>query len=194
VATEPKTRFATGGRGARERILTAAGELFYVNGVNGTGLAELAERAHVSKRTLYQHFPTKDVLIEASLRRFQDDRVLGNELALERADLPACERLLAIFTPPDPELPLRGCLYSNTAAEIADAGHPAREFIAEHKADFALRVAAIAAEAGAADPVALADQLAVLFDGAATRAAALGDTAPYAHARAAAEILIERSL
>src|SRR5687768_10416464 len=113
-----------GGRGARERILEAAAELFYGRGVNSTGLAELAETAHVSKRTLYQHFPTKDALIEACLRRFQDDQVLGNELMLQRTDLPARERLLALFTAPNGDRPLRGCLYSNTAVEIADTEHP----------------------------------------------------------------------
>jgi AcrR family transcriptional regulator len=194
MSTAAETQPRRGGRGARERILEAAAELFYGHGVNSTGLAELAETAHVSKRTLYQHFPTKDALIEACLRRFQDDQVLGNELMLQRTDLPARDRLLALFAPPNGELPLRGCLYSNTAVEIADPEHPVRAFVAAHKRDFAARAAVIAGEAGAADPGALGDQLAVLFDGASARAAALNDTVPYAHARAVAEILIAQAV
>lgn len=183
-----------GGRGARDRILTAAEELFYGQGVNSTGMAELAASAHVSKRTLYQHFATKDELIEACLRRFQDDEVLGNELALKRVDLAPVERLLLLFTPPSPEFPLRGCLYNNTAVEIADTTHPVREFVAAHKRRFAEQVVEIAREAGASDPEALAGQLSVLFDGASARAAVLSDTAPYAQARTAAEVLIERAV
>jgi len=194
MTTASRARHTQGGRGARERILEAAAELFYGHGVNATGLAELADAAHVSKRTLYQHFPTKDALVEACLRRFQDDQVLGNELALERTDLPAVERLLALFVPPNSDLPLRGCLFSNTAVEIADTDHPVRVFVAAHKRDFAARAAVIADEAGAADPRALAEQLAILFDGASARAAALNDVAPYAQARAAAATLITQAI
>lgn len=183
-----------GGRGARERILETAEELFYNQGVNATGIAELAATAHVSRRTLYQHFATKDELIEACLRRFQDDEVLGNELALKRTDLAPVERLLALFIPPAPGFPLRGCLFSNTAVEIADSTHPVREFVADHKQRFEQQIVDIAREAGASDPEALAGQLSVLFDGASVRAAVLGRTDPYAQARAAAEILIEQAI
>ncbi|MGN9789411.1 TetR/AcrR family transcriptional regulator [Nonomuraea sp. ZG12] len=189
---EAKVR--AGGRGARERILAAAEELFYGQGVNATGMAELATTAHVSKRTLYQHFATKDELIEACLRRFQDDEVLGNELALKRTDLAPVERLLALFTAPAPGFPLRGCLFSNTAVEIADTTHPVREFVADHKRRFAEQILDIAREAGASDPEALAGQLSVLFDGASARAAVLSSIDPYAQARAAAEILIEQAI
>src|SRR4029079_9925436 len=47
-----------GGRGARTRILNAASELFYFEGINATGVGRIASRASVSKRTLYQHFQT----------------------------------------------------------------------------------------------------------------------------------------
>ncbi|GIM76433.1 TetR family transcriptional regulator C-terminal domain-containing protein [Winogradskya consettensis] len=104
------------------------------------------------------------------------------------------ERLLALFVPPNGDLPLRGCLFSNTAVEIADTEHPVRVFVADHKRDFAARAAAIAGDAGAADPTALADQLAILFDGASARAAALNDIAPYAQARTAAATLITHAI
>ena len=58
---------SVGGRGARERILRAADRLFYQQGIHATGVAALAEEAHVSTRTLYQHFATKNALVEAYL-------------------------------------------------------------------------------------------------------------------------------
>src|SRR3979411_1905200 len=54
--SETATRQPAGGRGARERILWAAGVLFYQQGINSTGIEELTTVAHVSKRTFYQHF------------------------------------------------------------------------------------------------------------------------------------------
>ena len=61
------------GRGARERIVSAAQQLFRDQGINGTGMDQLCAVAEVSKRTLYQHFTGKDELIAECLRRFDPD-------------------------------------------------------------------------------------------------------------------------
>src|SRR5260370_2745867 len=89
-----------GGRGARERIVRTAARLFYEEGVNATGVERLTEQAHVSKRTFYQHFPSKNALVQEYLRRFETDTPLRGERALERADLAPRERLLAVFAEP----------------------------------------------------------------------------------------------
>ncbi|MEV4431023.1 helix-turn-helix domain-containing protein [Streptomyces sp. NPDC053792] len=68
----PSTPQHRGGRGARERILRAAAELFYEDGIHATGVAALAERAQVSSRTFYQHFPTKNALAAEYLRTFDE--------------------------------------------------------------------------------------------------------------------------
>lgn len=179
-----------GGRGARERILRTATRLFYDQGINATGIGELTEVAHVSKRTLYQHFDGKDVLVAAYLRRFADERLLAREQVLARTDLPARDRLLGLFDDGEGEGVFRGCPYLNAAAELADPAHPARRLAAEHKRGFRDLLRATAQEAGAADPDALADQLAVLFDGALAQSALLNDRAPLRHARAAAGTLL----
>ncbi len=57
-----------GGRGARQRILQTAAELFYRDGINATGVERLAAESSVSKRTLYQHFPSKTAVVEEYLR------------------------------------------------------------------------------------------------------------------------------
>lgn len=67
-ATEGEVR---GGRGARKRILEAAARLFYREGINATGVERLASEAQVSKRTLYQHFPSKSAVVEEYLRGMQ---------------------------------------------------------------------------------------------------------------------------
>lgn len=181
---------ARGGRGARERILRAATRLFYDQGINATGIGELTAVAHVSKRTLYQHFASKDDLVEAYLRRFDDECLLPREQILTRTDLSARERLLALFDELTTVGPLRGCPYLNTAAEIADTGHPARRQAAAHKRAFRELLLETAREAGAADPETLSCQLAVLFDGAVAQSAVLDDPAPLGAARSAARTLL----
>jgi AcrR family transcriptional regulator len=180
-----------GGRGARERILQAATRLFYGQGINATGISELAEVAHVSKRTLYQHFESKDALIEAYLRRFDDEHLLAREQVLLREDLSARDRLLALFDDLSEPETFRGCPYLNAAAEIADTAHPARRIADQHKHAFRALLRDTAREAGAPDPETLADQVAVLFDGALARSVLLNDLAPLRHARMAAETLLD---
>ena len=72
MATERDAQHTTsrGGRGARQRILDAAAELFYRQGINATGVERLATESSVSKRTLYQHFPSKMAVVEEYLRSF----------------------------------------------------------------------------------------------------------------------------
>src|SRR3954469_23177071 len=54
-------------RPPRDRLLTAAAELFYAEGIHAVGIDRICQRAGVSKRTLYQLFATKDDLVTASL-------------------------------------------------------------------------------------------------------------------------------
>ena len=51
----------------RSQILTAATEEFCVTGFSRTSMDPIAERANVSKRTVYNHFPSKDALFQAIL-------------------------------------------------------------------------------------------------------------------------------
>ena len=94
--TEPEKgpRGLRRGRGAKERILSAARQLFRDQGINCTGMDQLCSVAGVSKRTLYQHFAGKDELIAEHLRRFDPD-VLPE--VFDRADLTPREQLIAAF-------------------------------------------------------------------------------------------------
>src|ERR1700761_3141957 len=86
-----------GGRGARQRILDTATELFYRDGINATGVERLAAESLVSKRTLYQHFPSKTAVVEEYLRSIED-RVPSP--AANSGDQTPRERLLAVFQAP----------------------------------------------------------------------------------------------
>jgi AcrR family transcriptional regulator len=160
-----------GGRGARTRILEASRVLFRERGINATGVAELAAAAHVSKRTLYQHFSSKDELIAAYLHGYEDDPGTGPERALARTDLTPRARLLELFgTLGDDAHPMRGCPYINAAVELPDPKHPAHRLATEHKRRFIERLEDLAREAGARDADRVGRRLALLYDGAAAQA------------------------
>jgi AcrR family transcriptional regulator len=178
-----------GGRGARERIERAAGRLFYRNGIHATGVELIAQEANVSKRTLYKHFASKNDLIDNYLRGIAT-RGPRIERRLDDAELPARERLLAVFDMPRSDI-LRGCPFHNAAVESAGVMTSTDEIVRTHKREFVRRLIAVAHEAGAADPHLLGEQLAVLFEGATAMATSLNDTAPAVHARAAAATLID---
>jgi len=179
-----------GGRGARERILTAATTLFHREGIHATGVERLTEHAHVSKRTFYQHFSSKNDLVEEYLRRIHHAGGMPREQAIDTADASPRGRLLAIFDSA-PGSRFRGCPFHNAAVEAADAVPGVEDIVHKHKLDFTARLIHTGTEAGARDPYQLGNQLAVLLEGALALATSLNDTSPLLHARSAAETLID---
>src|SRR6202045_4478342 len=151
------------GRGARERILSAARQLFRDQGINRTGMDQLCAVAQVSKRTAYQHFADKDELVAEYLRQF-DPGIMA--AVFDRSDLTPRERLLAAF-----EVPASGtqditpmCPYIAASVELHDPQHPASRYARDYKKAIAARLAETAREAGAAHPGQFGGQLALLLD------------------------------
>ncbi|GGR71499.1 MULTISPECIES: TetR/AcrR family transcriptional regulator [Streptomyces] len=182
------------GRGGRERILAAAARLFAVQGINATGMEQVAEAAPVSKRTLYAHFRTKSDLVIAHL---QDLASSGATLesVLTREDIPPRERILGLFDQPSPEAEtVRGCPFIDAAAEFPDPDSTVHSYAREQKLRMVGLVTALVTELGCREPATLAEQLVTLADGAASRAMVLGDPDYGRHARAAAETLLAHSL
>jgi AcrR family transcriptional regulator len=175
------------GRGARERILVAARELFRARGINRTGMDQLCAAAQVSKRTAYQHFPSKDELVTEYLREFDPD-VMPD--VFDRTDLSPRQRLLAAFDIPA-STPM--CPYISAAVELHDPGHPAATYAREYKSAIAVRLTDTARQAGATEPEQLGEQLALLIDGAAARTHVLGSNA-WPTAAAVAEALIDQAI
>jgi AcrR family transcriptional regulator len=179
------------GRGARERILRTARELFSDPGINATGIAEIVERSRVSRRTLYQHFGSKDELVVAYLRELAADPDAAPQRVLERTDLTARARLLEMFVSlTEGPRPLRGDPFLAAAVELADPGHPARRLIARRQLELAERLADLAREAGARGPETLAARLLLLYEGAAAAVLIADDPGPAAEAMTVAARLL----
>src|SRR5258708_7007994 len=184
-----------GGRGARQRILDAAAELFYREGINATGVERLATESSVSKRTLYQHFPSKEAVVEAYLRSIELRVANPLEPDAQTSEKTPRERLLALFeTPTGLGAPLRGCPFHNAAVETAGSMPGVRQIVRANKHSVLDALTELARRAGAVDPQLLATQPAVLYEGAASLAASLDDSSPWEQAHQAAETLIDRAL
>lgn len=195
--TEPRvldTAVATaGGRGARGRVLAAAVELFYEQGINTTGVKQLTDTAHVSTRTFYQHFPSKQDLVLGYLMHWDTELLLHNEASLSRLSRRPRARLLGLFHDPPAHSLLRGCPFHNAAVELGTDTGPVRSVITAHKHHFLETVTATVAEMGVAAPRRLAQQLAVLYEGALAWGTSSGDRAAFRAARAAATILLDHA-
>ena len=194
TARKTPTRAGAGGRGARQRIVAAAKKLFYRDGINATGVERLATEATVSKRTLYQHFPSKEAVVEEYLRAIQQH--VGDPLRPSSEDLRRTPRarILALFETPSPTGQLRGCPCHNAAVEAAETMPEVHGIVHEHKSNYINGVARLAREAGAHNPKLLANQLAVLYEGAAALSTSLDDPTPWTHARKAAQTLIDQAV
>jgi AcrR family transcriptional regulator len=172
----------------RERVLRTADRLFYAEGIRAVGVDRVAREANVSKMTLYRHFPTKDDLVVAVLEARDTPALDVLRAASAEAGDDRRGRILACFEGLEPWVTsqrFRGCPFMNASLELADPGHPARAVAARHKSATRDHFATLTAELGLADPEALADQLALLFDGAIAQAQ-MRDPAQVARAAVAA--------
>jgi AcrR family transcriptional regulator len=179
-------------REARERVLAAAGRLFYARGIQAVGMDDIRAESGVPLKRLYRCFRSKDQLVEAYLTRRDEQWLAALRAWVERAGQPR-ERVLAVFTFLEDwfaEPGFRGCAFINAAGELGSVSAPVAEISRQHKRSLRRYLAALAAAAGATDPPALAAELLLLVDGAIVAAATGAFPRPAAHAEAAARRLL----
>jgi AcrR family transcriptional regulator len=120
---------------ARERLLTAASQLFHDVGIQAAGVDALIAAADVAKATFYRHFPSKDDLVVAWLRDprarwFDDIRAQVDEH--EEPPTEAIPRLFDAVAEWLESTDYRGCPYLNTSVEVTDPTHPARRVVTDY--------------------------------------------------------------
>ena len=180
---------------ARERLLAAANELFYEEGVHTVGIDRVIERAGVAKASLYNVFGSKDELIRAYLARRHERRRARITAALERYTTPR-ERLLGVFDVLGEALMepgFRGCAFVNASAE-SQPGSGVEQVSDEMRAWVRSLFTDLAAAAGAPDPAGLAAQLVLLYDGASVGARMDRNPGTAAAARTVAAALIAAAI
>jgi AcrR family transcriptional regulator len=196
VAIGMAVREATAARpSARERLLAAANELFYNEGVHTVGIDRIIEQAGVAKASLYNTFGSKDELVRAYLETRHASVTETITRAVQRYDTPR-ERLLAVFegqgelfARPD----YRGCAFARASAE-SHPGDPAEQATEGYRHWVRALLTELAAQAGVPDPEALARKLHLLYDGSGQSARLDHDPTAAATARSAASALLDAAL
>ncbi|MGO9792822.1 MAG: TetR/AcrR family transcriptional regulator [Solirubrobacteraceae bacterium] len=169
----------------RERILDTAFRLFYAHGVRGVGVDTIIAKSRVAKATLYKHFPSKDELVLAYLDRVDAMWRAALRSAAEAAGPVPRDQLVGLFDALASACRsdgYHGCAFINTAAE-SDPGTRVHARTVAHKQAVREWVGALARDAGARDPDALAYGLTLILDGGLANGAL--DASPDAPAAAA---------
>jgi AcrR family transcriptional regulator len=181
----------------RRHVLEVANDLFYWEGIRATGVDRVAKEAGVASNTLYRLFASKDDLIAAYVDMAAADTREWTTAAVDRAGPDPVRQILALFdetmarAQPDR---CRGCAFLMTLAEFPDPDVAAHELAVAAKAwvrDCLGELAERLARAGTvAEPRALADRLALVFDGVNASMQALGPDGPVRQARALIELVL----
>ncbi|GAB5470930.1 MAG: TetR/AcrR family transcriptional regulator [Rhodospirillales bacterium] len=154
----------------KDRILAAANRLFYSEGIRAVSVDAIADKAGVTKRTLYYHFKSKDELIAGYLAARDQPSLAAFADWYDAAQGTAADRTFAMFdrlaqNARHPKW--KGCGFLRTVAELANMpGHPAVAVGAAHKKKFETWLTARYQEAGAVSPSELGRSVALLMEGA----------------------------
>jgi len=181
---------------ARERIDQTAYELFSRHGIRAVGVDTISARSGVAKMTLYRHYPSKDDLALAFLRRREElwTRSWLQQEVERRARKPA-ERLLAVFDVFEKwfrRSDFEGCSFIKVLLEHDDRGHPVRKAAETHIETVRVFLRGLAADAGVRDADAFARQLQMVMMGSIVAAHA-GDRDAARRAKELGSLLLARA-
>ena len=172
----------------KDRILETADRLFYLQGIRAVGVDTIAAEIGISKRTLYNHFPSKDALISAYLaRRFVQPRP---------SDKPPVEQILGTFDALERRFAakdFRGCPFVNAVAELGSEDKSVRKIAIAFKESRRLWFRDLLLQMGVGNAEALATQLAVLVDGCIAQDLVRNDPAMARAAKEAATVLLRHA-
>jgi AcrR family transcriptional regulator len=169
----------------KERILETADRLFYQRGIRAIGVDTIAAEIGISKRTLYNHFPSKDELISAYLRR--------RFTQAPPSDKPPVEQILGTFDRLERGFAsrgFRGCPFVNAVAEIGPGDQSVRKIAIAFKESRRLWFRDLLLQLEVADAEALATQLTLLVDGSIAQDLVRGDPLMARAAKEAAKVLL----
>ena len=172
----------------KDRILETADRLFYLQGIRAVGVDTIAAEIGISKRTLYNHFPSKDALISAYLaRRF---------VAPRPSEKPPLEQILGTFDSLERRFSakdFRGCPFVNAVAELGSEDQSVRKIAIAFKESRRLWFRDLLVQIGVGNAEALATQLAVLVDGCIAQDLVRNDPAMARAAKEAATVLLRHA-
>ncbi|MEQ9558704.1 MAG: TetR/AcrR family transcriptional regulator [Rhodospirillales bacterium] len=182
----------------REQLIDTAIELFSKHGFHATGIDAILAASGVSKKTLYRHFRSKDELILAALRKY--DGLFRNNFmrAVESRATAPKERLLAVFEVARDwfeDNSFYGCMFINAVGEYSDPDTPVRHQCKAFKSMIRDYLEQQCRGLVVADPAGLAEELAMVLEGATVTAQVSQNRTRAAEvAKTAAAALIDKAL
>ena len=172
----------------KERILETADRLFYLQGIRAVGVDTIAAEIGISKRTLYNHFPSKDALIAAYLnRRFKQ---------VPASDKPPVEQILGTFDSLERRFAgkdFRGCPFVNAVAELGAEDQAVRNIAVAFKESRRVWFRDLLMQLDVKDADDLATQLTLLVDGSIAQDLVRNDPSMARAAKAAAQVLLRNA-
>lgn len=169
----------------QERILETVDSLFYRDGIRAVGVDKITAEIGISKRPLYNYFPSKDHLITAYLAR--------RLLPISISERPAAEQILESFDQLERSLAddgFRGCPFVNAVVELNDPDHAANEVALAFKNHRRTWLLELLGRLPIAHPESLAMQVMLLIDGAIAAVVVRRDRKVVRAARDATRVLL----
>lgn len=181
----------------REQLIQTGAKLFAKNGFHATGVDTIAEKAGVTKKTLYAHFRSKDELVLAALHHY--DGLFRNEFMrrVEAAGRTPRARLLAVFDVAEHwfgQNNFYGCMFINAIGEYSESDTSIRQVCKEYKRLMKGYIRELCEQVGGTYPQKLAEEIALLFEGATVTAQVSQNPKIAQIAKRAAKTLIDRAL
>ena len=179
----------------RERLLAAADELFYNEGIHTVGIDRIIDKAGVAKGSLYYNFDGKDDLVRAYLLgrhaawSAEVDRAVAAAPTPEAKVLAVFDVLGNLFAKPD----FRGCSFMNAVAE-AQPGSPEVLAAVNFRAWVHELFNGLVDSLHVDNKSELSKQLIVLYDGAVANAQMDATAEPAKTAQNLAHMLIQQSV
>jgi AcrR family transcriptional regulator len=172
----------------KQRILETADKLFYSRGIRAVGVDTIAAEIGISKRTLYNHFPSKDELISAYLA--------GRFVQAPPSDRPPVEQILGTFDRLERGFAskgFRGCPFVNAVAELGAEDQSVKKIAIAFKESRRLWFRDLLMQLGVADAEGLATQLALLVDGSIAQDLVRNDPSMARAAKEVAKVLLKNA-
>lgn len=180
----------------RDHLIAVAQRMFCVTGFHAVSVDAVIDEAGVARMTLYKNFKSKEDLILATLQR--EDMLFRQWLvaSIEKRSARAEDRIFQVFMALHERFAAEGyygCAFIRASVEFPDAQHPVHRAARQHKEMIRSYLRGLASETGARNPIVLAEQLYILFEGAITASQLHGEPWPAAYAAQAAQHLVAAS-
>ena len=172
----------------KERILETADRLFYSRGIRAVGVDTIAAEIGISKRTLYNHFSSKDELIAAYLA--------GRFVQPQRSDNPPVDQILGTFDRLERGFAsrgFRGCPFVNAVAELGAEDKSIKKIAIAFKESRRLWFRDLLLQLDVSDAEGLATQLVLLVDGSIAQDLVRNDPSMARAAKEAARVLLQNA-